>query len=667
MSTVTIEQAMTLALQHHQAGRLDQAEAIYRQILIRQSDNPDALNLLGVLSSQKGEHREAVELINRAITVNPRQSTYHNNLGNVLKTLNRTDDAIAAYNSALKLAPSNAQAQNNLGVALNIQGRHQEALEALQSALRLNPGYAEAHYNLANSQMALGELDSAIGSFQAAIQLRPDLVQAYNNLANALKEAGRIDEAIAACSSALKINPSLAEPYNNMGNSLKDLGRVDEALAAYRCALKLQPDFYQAKSNLAYTLHFQTPYDAQAVYETHTYWNRQYAEPLKKFIQPHAHPDPYRDDPERRLKIGYVSADFREHSVAFFFENLLSAHDPEQVEIFCYADLPRSDQTSSRLQRHAHQWRIITGINDRDTAELIRRDGIDILVDLAGHTGGNRLMVLARKPAPVQVTYLGYPDTTGLSVMDYRFTDAYADPPGMTEGFYTEQLVRLEPTFLCYRPPEAAPPATAVDRGGVSFGCFNALAKINRNVVNCWAQIMRQQPESRLLVKNLGLSDADARRRLQEDFAACGIGPERLDLRGKIPSNIEHLQLYNQITIALDTFPYNGTTTTCEALWMGVPVVVLAGQYHMSRVGVSLLSNLGLQEMIAGTPEQYVQIAVRLANDRSRLAELRGTLRQRIQASPLMDAPRFARNVEAVYREMWHRWCGTVKPPARQT
>ncbi|HMD55082.1 MAG TPA: hypothetical protein VKJ65_11085, partial [Phycisphaerae bacterium] len=366
---------------------------------------------------------------------------------------------------------------------------------------------------------------------------------------------------------------------------------------------------------------------------------------------------------------GYVSGDFREHSVTYFLQGLFAAHDPGQVEIFCYADLRNSDHVTSRLKSFVHHWQNITGKSDSDVAEIIRRDGIDILLDLAGHTADNRLLAFARKPAPVQVTYLGYPGTTGLGTVDYRFTDAYADPPGQDDKFYSEKLLRLNNTFLCYEPPDVAPPVgplPALKRSGaIIFGCLNMLPKINAKVVELWAQILKQTPESRMLLKNASLSDLSAREHLLQLFTNCGIGPDRLELHGWMASSKEHLQLYNQIDLALDTFPYNGTTTTCEALWMGVPVVTLAGHVHMSRVGVSLLSNAGLPELIAQTPEEYVQIAVKLAGDLPKLNELRGTMRQRMQKSPLMDSRRFAHNVEEAYRNMWRNWCRDAVAPGK--
>jgi protein O-GlcNAc transferase len=721
----SIRQAFDLAVKHHHAGRLADAESIYQQILIRQPDNANALHLLGVLMGQTGRSQIAEELIRRAIGVYPSEAAFYNNLGNALlaqgkineaasayqtaiklkpdffgvyhnlasclkaqgqlaaavityqtalqfkpdhvETLcclgklfmdqDRIDEAVNAYNSALRLNPRSPEINNALGIALANQGQYDQAITVFNRAIQIKPDYAEIYSNLGNVFKDQGRIDEAIAAYQTALRLKPELDQTYSNLGNLLKNKGRLGEAIKAFHSAIELNPNLAEAHSNLGNLLKDQGRIDEAITSCRRALKHKPELNQTHSNLIYFMHLDPACEVRLIYEETINWNQQHSKKFSQLIQPHPN-DPA---PDRRLRIGYVSPDFRTHSVAFFMENLITAHDRAQVETFCYADLPRPDDTSVRFQSVAYNWRKITGQSDQQVAEKICRDQIDILVDLTGHTSQNRLFVFARKPAPIQITYLGYPNTTGLTTIDYRFTDAYADPPGMNDAFYTEKLVRLQNTFLCYRPPDTAPvvfpPPSLKNLEHITFGCFNILPKINARVMEVWLQILRELPSSRMLIKNLGLSDADTRQDLYDKFAAAGIDRNRLDLREKISSLAGHMELYHQVDVALDTFPYNGTTTTCEALWMGVPVITLAGQMHMSRVGVSLLSNVGLPELIAQTPQQYVEIAVKLAGDLPRLTELRATLRQRMQASPLMDAPRFARNVEAAYRDMWCKWC----------
>ena len=366
-------------------------------------------------------------------------------------------------------------------------------------------------------------------------------------------------------------------------------------------------------------------------------------------------------DPARRLRVGYVSADFRSHAVGFFFEPLLANHDRNVVEAVCYSGVARPDATTERLRSMASQWRDIGGLSTEQVASMIRADGIDILVDLAGHTSGTRLKVFAHKPAPVQVTYLGYPTTTGLPVMDYRFTDELADPEG-EDVYYTEKLLRLPGAFLCYRPLDNCPPVSplpAMEKGYVTFGSFNNLSKISPSVISLWVKLLQEVPGSRLFVKNPSLTDTATRERYYGLLEKQGATRDRVELQGRTATQAEHLALYSRLDIALDTFPYNGTTTTCEAIWMGVPVITLAGQRHAGRVGVSILSNAGFGEWIARTPEQYITLAAGLAADVKKLAALRANLRQRMSDSPLCDGQVFARKVETAYREIWRAWCAS--------
>jgi predicted O-linked N-acetylglucosamine transferase (SPINDLY family) len=381
-----------------------------------------------------------------------------------------------------------------------------------------------------------------------------------------------------------------------------------------------------------------------------------HAESLVRFIGPHTNPRIL----ERKLKIGYVSPDFRSHAVASFIEPVLAHHDQERFEIFAYYNHGQNDMVTQRLRKYCHHWRNIAAMSDEEVAELIREDEIDFLIDLAGHTGHNRLLVFARKPAPIQVTWLGYPDTTGLSTMDYRITDGFADPVDMTEDFHTEQLIRLPECFSVYHVPEEYPEVSrlpALENGYITFGSFNNFSKTTPEVIALWAKILRSVPDSRLMLKYSGLSDSSMKRMVREAFARLDIHPSRVELLGKDPSHVTHLQRYYQLDIALDTFPYCGTTTTCEALWMGVPVITLAGSSHVSRVGSSLMSNLGYTEMIASSQQKYVAIAVGLAPDIDRLSAIREELRDRMADSPLMDSTRFTQHLENAYKEMWRTWC----------
>jgi protein O-GlcNAc transferase len=615
---MTLQQQLASGLSHHQAGRLAEAEKIYRQVLAKQPNHAAALHLLGMLAAQVGQLDAAVELIRQAIRLKPDFAEAHNNLGNALKGKKQIDEAIASY----------------------------------RQAIRLKADYAEAYYNLGNALQYKQQLDEAIAALGQAVRLKPDLAEAHCNLGHALQSKRQPDEAIASLRQAIRLKPDFAEAHAILGNALKDTGQLDEAIASYRQAIRLKPDYELAHGNLIYALHFHPDYDARMIYEEHRRWNQQHAEPLKRFIEPHANSR----DPDRPLRIGYVSPDFREHPVGRFLLPLLAAHDPERFKIFCYSDVHRSDHITEIFRSHASQWRDTLGLTDERMAHLIREDQIDILVDLTMHAAMNRMLLFAHKPAPVQATYLAYCSTTGLDTMDYRLTDPHLDPAGINDDFYSEESIRLPETYWCYPLDDQSPdvsPLPALSAGEVTFGCLNNFCKVSPDALELWIQLLRAIPKSRLL---LHAHEGSHRQRVRDLLERQGIDPQRLTFVDKVPLS-EYFKLYEQIDIGLDPFPCNGGTTTCDALWMGVPVVTLAGQKAVGRGGVSVLRNVGLPELIAETPEQYVQIAADLAKDLPRLSELRRTLRPRMQASSLMDAPRFARNVEDAYRLMWQSWC----------
>jgi len=623
--SMRIQQALNLALEHHRVGRLAEAEAIYRQILAQQPNHADAMHLSGAIAHQMGRSQDAVELIRRAIDINPGVARYHNNLGTILKTQGQPDAAIEAYRRAIQLEPDYVQAYGNLGDALLFQGRFAEAEEAYQKVLRLESGHAETHNKLGAALAAQGELQAAIESYQGAIRIQPDHAESYNNLANALVSEGRIAEAI----------------------------------AAYRTAMQLQPQKNQIHSNLIFTLYYDPASKAQDIHQELLNWNHHYAMPLKKYIVPHSNDR----NPDRRLKIGYVSADFREHSCDLFLDPLLSKHNHERFEIFCYAEILRPDHRTRQYQSYADHWRNIAGLSDEQVAEQIRRDGIDILVDLKLHSDQNRLLVFARKPAPVQVTWLGYPGSTGLDTIDYRFSDSYLDPLETDLRVYSEQTMRLPDCFWCYDPLTSEPqisdlPATA--NGYITFGCLNKFDKVNSDVLMLWAKVLLAAPKSHLL---LLAPQGQIRKNIPETLFQRGISSERIEFVDR-RARVNYLELYNKIDLTLDPFPYNGHTTSLDSLWMGVPVVTLCGQTAMGRAGKSFLTNIGLSELVAQTEQEYVNIAVKLSSDLPRLKELRTALRRRMENSPLMDAKRFARNMESAYRDMWRKWCSDVASDA---
>ena len=693
---VSIPQAFELAVQHHQAGRLAEAEAICRQILAADPRHADAFHLLGVIARRMGRSDVAVELIRQAIAIAPKLSVLHSSLGNALCDQGRFDEAITAYRRAIQIEPNLAETHSNLGNALSYQGRTDEAIAAYHRAIQLKPGFAEAHYNLGNALRDKGRIEQAFASYGRAIQLKPDYVTAHINLGNALTHQGRLDEAVAAYRKALELEPDYMDTHYNLGIALAHQGRLDEAVATYGRALELRPDYPDAHinlgnalkdasqldeaivcyrramsiephnshthSNLIYALHFHPAQDAVSIHEEHCRWERQFAEPLRKFFRPHANDR----DPERRLRIGYVSPDFWHHVICHFLTPLLESHDHAAFEIFCYASVKRPDAITARMKKSAAVWRDVLGVRDDALAELIREDRIDILVDLTQHMADNRLSVFARKPAPVQVAWLGYPGSTGLSAMDCRLTDARMDPEGAPWADSVEAPVRLPDSWFCFDPIDEYPEPSALpalQAGHVTFGCLNNFCKVNEAVLKLWVAVLQSVEGSRLVMQ---CPAGETQARVRQWFEAQGIAAHRLELVSHTAARAEFLRHFERIDLALETFPYNGGTTTCEALWMGVPAPSFPGASAVARIGLSILSAAGLPELIAVSQADYLRLIVTLAADLPRLAELRATLRVRMKASAFMDAPRFARNVEHTYRQMWRRWCGVQSslPPA---
>jgi predicted O-linked N-acetylglucosamine transferase (SPINDLY family)/predicted SAM-dependent methyltransferase len=575
-------------------------------------------------------------------------------LGCALEDIGRGGEALAAYRKALELDPGHAKAANNLGCLQELFGQLDEAAQSYARALQADPKLANALYNRANVERQRGRLKAAEADLRQAVALEPR-ADWQSNLGEVQLQQWRLDEAEASQRAALALEPDSARAWFGLGNTLMLLGRADEAEAAFRRAIEIEPDLADAHGNLLLCLHYRKGNDAALLFEEHLAWARRHAAGLHRPAGFAA----IDRKPGRRLNVGYLSPNFHRHSVASFFEPLLAAHDRQAFRVFCYSSVDRPDEVTARLRALADEWRDLRGTTGDAAARLIRDDRIDILVDLAGHTGGGRPLVFARKAAPLQFGWLGYPDTTGLAEMDYRFTDAAADPAGEADRRYTEKLLRLPNGFLCFSPDPASPepgalPALAA--GYVTFGCFNNFAKITAEMIELWSRLLQSAPSARLMMKAHALGNPGARRSVLNRFASHGIAAERLALHGPEDSVAGHLGRYRDVDVALDSFPYNGTTTTCEALWMGVPVVTLAGNTHVARTGASILKQLGHDEWIATTPEQYVAKALALAADLGKLGGLRQGLRQRMRASPLLDGAGFARAVEAAYREAWSGW-----------
>lgn len=819
---MSVNEAMGFALRHHQAGNLDVAEAIYRQVLQHEPDNAEALHLLGVAALQRKRHEEAVRLIGRAVQLKPRFADALSNLGNALRELGRLDEAEESYRKAIALnsgfamahynlgnvllarkrfdeaarsfrraiaasprlveahinlgislleagAPEDAEkscrealsiraehplAHYNLGNILLATGRSEEAVKCYQRALAADPEYLEArlnlggalrdsgrleeaaecyrqalkeaprdsgilvslgavlrdlgqigeaekcyrtalettpdsalcHFNLANLLRDTGRTEEAVASYERAVALQPDSAAMHCNLGNALREIGKPEAATLVFEKALAIEPENADALLNLGNAMKELRRyrdaeecyrqvlrarpdmaeahynlgtvlqdqcrMGEAVTCYRRALELKPDHVVAHSNLLMNLQYDPNVTPEEILEESRAWERAHLGGCPLLPAPDVE-----RDPERPLRIGYISGDLRRHPVGYFLDGVLASHDPKAFQVFCYANLTYGDDLTDRLRGNAGQWREIFGKSDEAVAEMIREDRIDIMVDLAGHTARNRLTVFGRRPAPIQATWAGYVGTTGLSTMDYLISDRVETPPG-TEHWYSERIVRLPDCYVCYTPPEYAPPVAqlpALRNGYITFGCFNNLAKINQHVIVLWSRILQEMPDARLLLVTKALGDPEVRERCREEFAQHGVD-DRVSFCGMLP-HAELLARYGEVDVALDPFPYSGGLTTLEGLWMGVPAITLGGDRFASRHTLSHLTAVGLTEFITADEDSYVAKACALSHDLPSLEALRAGLREKMAASPLCDCRRFTRNLEDAYRTMWRRWC----------
>lgn len=820
----SLDALLQQGLNHHQAGRLAEAENLYRQVLAAAPAHPYALNFLGVLASQVGQHAIAAELLQKAVASNARLPEFHNNLGLALQACGKLEEAETGFRQAIAINGKFPEAYNNLGTLLQEQGRLDEAARSFEKALKLKPNYAEAAFNAGNvytkqqkceaaigrfklaikfrpnyakaycgmglAQQRLSRKDAAEKSFRRAIELQPGFAEAYSNLGAFLRETGRLEEAKRSFAEALRINPQLAEAYNglgelhqclgdmrqaernfckaielkpdypeahnnlgvlqagsgrlqtalesyrkalairpdfvyalnNMGIIYADMGHLDDAMDCYRRALEQAPSFGMAYSNLGNVYRELGRLDqARASYEqalaislhggdvtqsnlgtilmaegkldeaktayqramamnpanpvTHSNliflmdfdsrhnvadqqaerrrWNELYAAPFK------GNWPVYRNDrsPGRKLKVGYVSADFRMHSASYAFGPLLCHYDQERFEVYCYSNSARNDQQTALFRNSVSVWRNILGVEDEELAAMILADGIDILVDLSAHSAGNRLLAFARKSAPIQVTGWGHANGTGLDAMDYLVSDAVSIPPE-DAPFYAEEIIYL-PCQLSYSCPEDAPEIAAAPvrkRGRISFGCFNKLAKVGDDSFRLWADILQAVPDARLVLKAKELSDESQRQRVLGMFDKYGIAADRLSLMGGTNWH-EHLQAYREVDIALDPLTYGGGITTFEALWMGCPVITLKGRTLTGRISAAIETALDMGEWVVGDADAYLKLASAWALRGAELDRIRQGMRARLLNSPIGNPQRYMQLVEAEYRRIWERWC----------
>ena len=592
----------------------------------------------------------------------------------------RYAEAVAACGQALACDAGNARAYRLLGDALESLGRLEPAAEAYQESLRFDPTNANTCNNLGLVWYALGRLEQAAGCFTQVIQLVPDHVQAHCNLGLVLRDVGRSDEAEASCRQALRLAPGSAIVHNNLALALEDEGLLAEAIASYRQALRLDPTNAAIHSNLLLALNYDPDLAPADLHAEHLRWDHAHGR-VAGPIRGHANTP----DPDRRLRLGYVSPDFRSHPAVYFFEPLLLSHDRRQFDVLGYGNVAAPDGVTERLQTRCDAFVNVFAMTDEQFAQRVRDDNIDILIDLAGHTGRNRLTAFAHKPAPVQITYLGYQHNTGMAAMDYRITDDITDPPrksppppGVAPAPGSsgrsasdapaprgEQLLRLPGGFLCFHPSADAPevtPLPASTSGHVTFIASHRLIKVNDQVLDLWAQVLHAVPDSRLVLAPRSLSPASLRR-LTDALVGRGVAADRFEFQHRHLTGVPYLATFSQADLMLDVFPTCAGTTACEALWMGVPLITLRGQSYAGRMAASILSRIGLDQFIAETPQQYVDLAVQWSKRLPDLAALRAAMRDRLRRSPLCDAARFVRELEAAYRHAWHEWCAPPEPP----
>jgi len=559
-------------------------------------------------------------------------------------------------NRILASEPDNPTAHFDLGVIALKRGNVNLAIQRLLRAIDLDPNQPNFYNVLGIAYETCGHVHEGAHCFQKTLNLDPDNAEAHNNLGNNFQYQGKWAEAVSHFQKAITLGITLVDTHIRLGCVLCQQNDPEGAVASFRNALKIDPDHSDAHSNLLLTLNYLHESSGENLYQESLLFDIQHA----RRLLPAAPSFKNTRGKDKALRVGYVSSDFRSHSVAHFILKLFGAHNRDRVAVFCYANVAKPDGVTQMLQAQADHWYSIAGIQDEEVARKIRKDKIDILIDLAGHTSDNRLLLFARKPAPIQVNWLGYPNTTGMSAIDYRFTDSVADPPGEADSLHSETLIRLPHGFLCYQtdspiPEEPKPPC--LKRGYVTFGSFNNFVKTTPEVFRIWAKIFALIPNARLVLKSRAMADESMRAKCLQMFLAHGIAPERLDMFDWVLPRKDHLEAYSDVDISLDPFPYNGATTTCEALWMGVPVITLRGNRHAGRVGASIMHHVGLPELIAENLDEYVEKAVSLANDPKRLVHLRKSLRPQMRNSSLMNIASFTKSIEDAYREIWTNWC----------
>lgn len=669
--------------------RFEEAVKMGASALLIENRHAVAHNNVGNAMRGLGREADAARHYQAAVEANPSFAEAFNNLGLSLVALGFVKDGEEKLREAARLAPTLAEVHNNLGVTLANQGRFEEAIKEFETTTKLDEDHAEAHNNIGGIFRTMGRYRESLEEIEKAIELKPKVMKFHLNYAQTLKDAGRVSEAVAAIDKyleaepksvfatffkgslqresgdpdagietfrkALEIEPNSIQVLSTLGYALQERGELDEALEALNRSIAAQADS-QTHSNVMMVMCYHPHVTPERHFEAHRAFAKVHEDPIKPHWKPHGNSR----DPERRLRVGYLSPDIRGHVVSYFTNPIYENHDHGQVEVFAYSMSPAADATTITQRATFDHWRETVGKGPDLVAEMIRKDEIDILVELAGHTANNGLPVLARKPAPIQMNAIGFPSTTGLTAVDYRLTDRLCDPPGYAERFNSETLLYLPDCFWCYEPPALSPEVGELPvkkNGHVRFVSVNNFTKVTPQVLGRWAEIVAEVKGSRILLQTSGLASAFVRERVKRIFAERGVSDDRIEMKTTVPF-YQYLQVIEGCDIMLDPFPFNGGTTSCHSLWMGVPVVSLAGKMHAGRMGLSMLNCIGLPELCGADEGEYVKIAVELASDVERLAGIRAGMRERLKGSPLLDGKRYTRNLEGAYRRVWREWCG---------
>lgn len=634
------------AVDRHMAGHLDEAEGIYRNILAGKPDHAPTLHRLGCLMFHRGKMDHAMELIQQSVRINPNDFGAWHNLGEVFRTIQQHEQAAEAYQHALAQNNGFSRSRVSLGKSLFKLGRYEDALKQWLVAAEKDAANADLWFDIGTAYQMRKMIDQAKAAFEMALKFNPRHALAWNNLGWIHQEAFALDEAAMCYTRSIESNPQFAPALSNLGMAMVDFGEIESGMQWIVKSINLEPDNQTFWSNYLYAMHFVPGVVVKDLLREHRWWSDRLAGRCRQYAE-----SPNNRDPDRRLRVGFVSGDFRSHTVAGYILPLFRELDRKQVEVFCYNNTLLEDSSTVKCRELADHWVDTVGLDDDRLADRIKSDAIDILVDLSCHTAGNRLPVFARKPAPVQVSWLGYPSTTGLKAMDWRLSDGWIDPVGQHDEDYVEKTVRLK-TYWAIDPMDNAAEvgeSPFVQNGFVTFGCLCQSKKINGEMVRTFAEILESAPGSRMII--LGRCKR-TRERIMRGMGQLAGRVEFMEQTGREA----YFRTLGRIDVVLDTFPYNGPSTAIDALWMGAPVVSLAGVLGVGRGTQSVLNTLGQGDWVGKTREEYIKIALDLAGDRARLASLRQELRGRMLASPLTDVGAFARDMEQAFREMWRQW-----------